>query len=400
MPHRSRSELTRAGLVLLITGNLLSCSSFGAAAKGDRLLRMQQSRQYKETRFVNKLPMTEDNWDAGKMWTMFMDWIGGNQPRVPAKPIPVLRLTASDFAQPSTDLTVRWLGHSTSIIEIEGKRILTDPVWSQRTSPYQFVGPKRFFDPVIAIENLPPLDAVIISHDHYDHLDSATIMALRGKVDFYVPLGVGAHLEKWGVLPARIHEFDWWESAQVGGLKLVCTPARHFSGRGFSDRNHTLWASWSIIGQKRRVFFSGDSGLFPELSEIGDRLGPFDLTMMESGAYNPLWPDVHMGPEQAVIGHRALRGKIMLPIHWGLFTLAPHGWTEPIERLRVMAKRDGDSIAQPMAGMLFAITDPLPVKQWWPAEKWETVNDTPVWSTHIDPNWMARYSKALVRNQP
>jgi L-ascorbate metabolism protein UlaG (beta-lactamase superfamily) len=290
-------------------------------------------------------------------------------------------------------LTVRWLGHSTLIIEIEGKRILTDPIWSERASPVQFAGPKRFTPPLIPLDELPPIDAVVISHDHYDHLDTATIEALKDHVEFFVPLGIGAHLESWGVDPERIHEMDWWEEAKIGGLRVVCTPARHFSGRSLRDRNHTLWASWSIIGEKRRAFFSGDTGLFPELSEIGERLGPFDITMIETGAYNQRWANMHMGPEQAVIAHRALRGKILLPIHWGLFNLALHSWVEPAERLRVVARRDGDLIAQPRPGVLLTMQLPVPQEKWWPDVEWQTAEEAPVQASHIDPDWLARFSK-------
>ncbi len=381
-------------LLLAILFPLTSCSTLGTSAQGDRLARMQASPQYKDEVFVNALPQERKRKkkrnfvDALRMVKSFAE---RDSLLSPTEALPVIDLSRVAFGAPSTDLTVRWLGHSTMLIEIEGKRILTDPIWSKRASPVQFVGPKRFTPPLIPLEDLPPLDAVLISHDHYDHLDTATIKALKDKVDFYVPLGVGAHLEYWGVAPERIHEMDWWEEATLGTLRIVSTPSRHFSGRSMGDRNHTLWTSWSLVGERRRAFFSGDTGLTPEFAEIGERLGPFDITMLETGAYNQRWADMHMGPEQAVVAHRALRGKIMVPIHWGLFNLAMHTWTEPAERLRVIAQRDGDLIAQPRPGELIGAGLPIPGAQWWPNGEWQTAEESPVWSSAIDPDWLRRY---------
>ncbi|WP_424521163.1 MBL fold metallo-hydrolase, partial [Rubrivirga sp.] len=178
----------------------------------------------------------------------------------------------------------------------------------------------------------------MISHDHYDHLDMPTIRALAGRVPrFAVPLGVGAHLESWGVPAASITELDWWDGLEVAGVRLVSTPARHFSGRGLTDRDQTLWSGWAILGAERRVFYSGDTALSPDFLEVGRRLGPFDMTFIESGAYNDAWADLHLGPEQAVAAHRMVRGELMVPVHWGLFDLALHGWTEPAERVRAAA---------------------------------------------------------------
>lgn len=390
--QRTLGRFSRGLCVFTILVLMGACSAFGASPTGDRLDRMQASPQYAgEGSFGNTLPMTEDSWGVTELLEIMRDWGTGFGTRTPDEPVPVEVLAADDFAHPATDLTVRWLGHSTLLIEIEGKRILTDPIWSQRASPFQWAGPGRFYPPLVNIDDLLPLDAVVISHDHYDHLDQATVVALKDRVDFYVPLGVGAHLERWGVSSARIHELDWWESADIGGIELVCTPARHFSGRSLTDRNRTLWASWSIIGERRRVYFGGDSGLFPELSEIGDRLGPFDMTMLDTGAYSSRWPDVHMGPEQAVIAHRALRGDVLLPIHWGMFNLAFHHWVEPIERMRALAETEGVRIAQPRPGALVDIRAPLPVDRWWPDATWRTAEEYPVRSSHIDEAWAVRY---------
>lgn len=241
---------------------------------------------------------------------------------------------------------------------------------------------KRFFAPPLPLDALPPIDAVILSHDHYDHLNEEAIKALRDRVPrFIVPLGVGAHLEYWGVAPERIFELDWWERAEVEGVEVVCTPARHFSGRSLTDRNGTLWAGWAILGADQRAFFSGDTGLFPGFSEIGRRLGPFDVTMLEVGAYNAAWADIHMGPEQAVQAHQMVRGELMVPIHWGTFNLAFHSWTEPAERVLVAAEASGIQVAIPRPGESIIPTAPPAVQPWWPELPWQTAEEAPIVSS-------------------
>lgn len=356
-------------------------SALGTRPEGARLERLQQSPQYVDGRFVNRLPPQEPD-----LWPIMKRWIFENNPlREPSEPLPVMRRVAQEFAQPSSDLRITWFGHSSVLAEIDGQRILIDPMWGDYASPGRIFGPKRFFAPPIPLNDLPEIDAVILSHDHYDHLDEPTIKALRERVPlFVVPLGLGAHLEYWGVAPERIIELDWWERTSVGGVELVATPARHFSGRSINDRDATLWAGWAILGQTRRVFFSGDSGMFPGFAEIGARLGPFDVTMMETGAYNADWPDVHMGPEQAVEAHRMVRGVLMLPIHWGTFNLAFHGWTEPVERLLVAAERVGVQVAIPRPGESISPASPPGVERWWPTQPWQTAEAAPVVSTGLE----------------
>ena len=198
-----------------------------------------------------------------------------------------------------------------------------------------------------------------------------------------MPLGIGAHLEAWGVAPERIEEFDWWEETMVGDVRVVAAPSRHFSGRSLVDRDRTLWASWAFLGTERRLYFSGDSGMFPGFTEIGDRLGPFDVAMMENGAYNAAWPDVHLGPEQAVAAHQMVRGGLFIPIHWGTFNLAFHSWTEPVERLLAAAEAEGVPVAIPRPGESLTLTDPPPVERWWPELPWETAEEAPVVSTGL-----------------
>ena len=287
--------------------------------------------------------------------------------------MPIVTLTRADFAQPpASGLRATWLGHSTVLVEIDGARILTDPVWARRASPSSLVGPKRFHPPPLPIEELPPLDAILASHDHYDHLDRDVVRALAGsttqtKLRWIVPLGVGAHLEKWGVSADRITELDWSESTTVGPLTITATPARHFSGRGITDRNHTLWASFAVAGPRHRVFHSGDTGPFAGFLDIGNTHGPFDLTFIKIGAYGDGWPDIHLTPEQAVEANGKLRGRLLLPIHWGTFNLAYHAWDDPVERVVAAATATGTRLVVPKPGESIEPAAAGPVVPWWRA---------------------------------
>jgi len=355
----------------------------GAAATGARLKRMQASPQWQETSFGNELPQID-----GSYWEMTWEWLfGGSDHRRPAAPIPVTKPSPGLFnATPASGLRVTWFGHSTLLVEIDGRRLLIDPVWGERSSPFTWAGPVRYYPPPMRLEDLPELDAIIISHDHYDHLDHATVLAMRNlDVPWLVPLGLGAHLEHWSVPSERIVELDWWEDTTVEELVITCTPARHFSGRSvlFTDVNATLWAGWALQGPKHRVFYSGDTAMHEGFLEIGEQLGPFDLTMIEVGAYNALWADVHLGPEQAVRAHQLVRGRVMLPVHWGLFDLALHGWTEPIERVVVAAKAAGVTVVMPPPGGSVEPGSSGDVTPWWPDLPWETVGEAPVQSSEI-----------------
>jgi len=226
---------------------------------------------------------------------------------------------------------------------------------------------------------------VLISHDHYDHLDHLTVLALADTdVTWLVPLGVGAHLEAWGVEPSRIIELDWWDDAAVGGLRFTCTPARHASGRTPFTQMSTLWAGWAVRGPEHRVFFSGDSALHDDLPRIGDELGPFDLMLIEAGAYSEHWPDNHMGPEQALLAHQLVDGGVLMPVHWGTFNLALHGWTEPMERMVVAAERAGVDVAILRPGASIEPATGATIERWWAADvPWYTAAEAPVWSTSV-----------------
>jgi L-ascorbate metabolism protein UlaG (beta-lactamase superfamily) len=361
-----------------VLGN--GCAAFGKRPDGARLARLQRSPQWKDGRFENPQPLRNDLWGAV---TSFGE---GSAHRTPERPVPVVATDPALLARaPATGLRVTWLGHSTFLIEIDGHRILTDPVWSERSSPFGWAGPKRFYPPTLSLADLPPLDAVVISHDHYDHLDQATIVALKDRqTTFVVPLGVGSHLAYWGVPEARIVELDWWERHAIGDLEIVVTPARHASGRGPSPiGNRTLWGGIALLGREHRAWYSGDTGLFPDLKLIGERLGPFDVTMIETGAYGRWWPDWHIGPEQAVLAHGMVRGRLLIPAHWGLFNLAYHSWTEPVERLLVAAEKAGASVFVPRPGQSVEPGALPAMERWWPDVPTRTAAQDPIVSTQV-----------------
>ncbi len=327
--------------------------------------------------FVNTYPVSTGLKPGVERPTM-RDFLCGGERRVPAGPLPLIDPTDLWRRAAETGLRVTWMGHSMLVIEIDGIRVLTDPVWGPRASPTAFAGPKRFHPPPVSLGALPPLDAVLISHDHYDHLDRATIRQLAlTPVAFIASLGVGAHLERWGVDPGRITELDWWEQTEVRGVVIAATPAQHFSGRGIRDRNTTAWSSFHLRGPDHSFFYGADTGLTSEYEEIARRHGPFDLVSLEVGAYHPSWGDIHMGPENALTAHSYLGGGPLLPIHWGTFNLAMHPWDEPAETLLRLAPARGvrlvmPTLGQPIEPERFDIVNP-----WWRAVGGLSVAETP-----------------------
>ena len=365
-------------LFLTGIGLALAWETMGARPGGSRLTRLGQSPNFKDGGFINPVPLNKDTpADYLKLVRLFL----GGQKRSPADPIPIQNLSAENFSDaPASGLRITWLGHSSALIEIDGAKILLDPVFADRVSPFSFAGPRRFFPPPISLEELPEVDAVIVSHDHYDHLDQQAAVALKDKTRlFVVPLGVGSHLEMWGIDPERIVELDWWEEKGLeSGLRIVSCPARHFSGRSGMG-NRTQWASWAIVGQKHRAFFSGDTGLMPLFEQVGQRYGPFDATLIKIGAYGTggMWPGVHLNPEEALQVHRMVQGKVMFPIHWGTFSLSYHGWTEPVERFLVAAEKQGVTPVVPRPGQSIEPADPPAVERWWPDIPWQTAEKAP-----------------------
>ena len=323
------------------------------------------SKNFQKRIFVNQIPTPMDI-SIGGMVSIFRDMARKDLLRRPPKPLKPEPLTAQALLAAKQPALV-WFGHSASLIRIQNKTLLLDPMLGPAASPFPFAGPKRFSPSPITAEDLPPIDAVLISHDHYDHLDYPTIKKLRSKVTmFFVPLGVAAHLRKWGVRSDQITELDWWSEVKFEGLKLVCTPSRHFSGRTLTDRFMTLWCSWVINAGDTALFFSGDTGYGPHFKEIGKKYGPFDLTLMECGQYDHRWPNIHMLPEQTFAAHQDLRGKRLFPLHWGAFMLALHPWADSVERIRKAAEPTKTEVMTPKIGQVVPIkAASFPSSAWW-----------------------------------
>ncbi|MGW5259081.1 MBL fold metallo-hydrolase [Streptomyces sp. NPDC004012] len=347
-------------------------TAFGADPSGERLARIRRSPHFADGVFVNPSgtrirPSGNSTLELAKVYFRKES----RARRVPSGTIPVHPTTYTELAKPpATGLRLTWMGHSSVLAEIDGHRVLFDPVWGERCSPFDFAGPRRLHPVPLPLASLGPVDVVVISHDHYDHLDLPTIKALAGTdTVFAIPLGVGAHLEHWGVSPDRLRELDWHESTKVGGITLTATPARHFCGRALRNAQHTLWASWSVAGDEHRIYHSGDTGYFDGFKDIGAAHGPFDVTMIQIGAYSEFWPDIHMTPEEGMRAHLDLQGGqphgVMLPIHWGTFNLAPHAWAEPGEWTKAAADAVGQAVALPVPGRPFEPAGVLPSDPWW-----------------------------------
>ncbi|MEV1019656.1 MBL fold metallo-hydrolase [Streptomyces sp. NPDC050264] len=349
----------------------LQPAAFGAEATGARLERIRKSPNFADGQFQN--PEGARTRPDGSVLDFAKVYFRKEERalRAPAGTVPVHATTFADLAKPAASgLRITWMGHSSVLAEIDGVRVLFDPVWGERCSPFAFAGPKRLHPAPLPLAALGPVDVVVISHDHYDHLDMPTIKALTGTdTVFAVPLGVGAHLEHWGVPADRLRELDWHESTEVGGVTLTASPARHFCGRGLRNPQHTLWASWVVAGPEHRIYHSGDTGYFQGFREIGAEHGPFDVTMIQVGAYSDFWPDIHMTPEEGLRAHLDLQGArphgVLMPIHWGTFNLAPHAWAEPGEWSMDVARDAGQALATPRPGEPFEPSGELPAEAWW-----------------------------------
>jgi len=372
MPRRTRLRHLRR--FALLTGLLLvTACSLTAMLTRSPPPAYAGSPQFDDGVFANPVPQPPDGVVKllGIFWNMLV-----HKPAsaVPTGAIPVLPLTRAEL-EAAPDRSLYRLGHSTVLVKLRGGFWITDPVFAERASPVQWAGPKRFHAPPIALADLPPLRGVILSHDHYDHLDPATIRVLAEKAEvFLTPLGVGDRLVAWGVDQARVRQFDWWQGARIDGLQFTATPAQHFSGRSLSDRNKSLWVSWVIVDEapagdadarELRLFFSGDTGYFDGFREIGRRFGPFDLAMVENGAYDVQWPYVHMQPEETVQAVQDLGARWLLPIHNSTFDLAMHPWTEPMERVTALSGAQGVSLATPRMGERLDLSAPVEGMRWW-----------------------------------
>jgi L-ascorbate metabolism protein UlaG (beta-lactamase superfamily) len=344
--------------------------SLGKKPEGLRLERIKSSPLWSGESFRNIHPIQPGLRDPAAPRPSISEFLCGGPRRTPAAPLPSLDPTEAWLRPADTGLRATWLGHSTVLIEIDGLRVLTDPVWGPRASPSRIAEPKRFQPVPVTLHAMPPIDLVLVSHDHYDHLDYPTIRELaRMGVPFVTSLGVGAHLEAFGVAPERITELDWWESHTLPNSELTVSaaPSQHFSGRGLKDRNATLWSSLVIRTPKHSVFFSGDTGLTNEYTAIRERFGRFDLVMLEVGAFHPSWGDIHLGPEHALEAHALLGGGAFLPVHWGTFSLGLHDWDEPPETLLALAPKQGVQLVMPWLGEPVEPSRAENVTPWWRA---------------------------------
>ncbi|WP_211252251.1 MBL fold metallo-hydrolase [Marinobacterium jannaschii] len=353
---RRYSLLITGGLLLMLT---LSCSHTPSQPNHE------QSAQYRDGKFHNS-SHAQSAESSALMNTLWRYLFEKRKDPVPADPVPLSTIDPQQLVADAGTASLFRLGHSSTLLRLAGEFWLIDPVFSERASPISFLGPKRFHQPPIALDELPRLRGIIISHDHYDHLDKATVLQLQHKVErFIVPLGVGNHLREWGIAEQQITELDWWQSIHLGKVELVATPAQHFSGRGLGDGNKTLWASWVIRTQDLSLFYSGDTGYFDGFREIGERYGPFDLTLMENGAYDRNWSKIHMSPEQTLQAHIDLRGKALLPVHNSTFDLALHPWYEPMQRLDTLAAEQDIRLVTPRIGEAVPLQAIPEYQAWW-----------------------------------
>ncbi len=353
-------------ILMIISGiQLVGCSTKNVRQE-EREKRIQGSSQYKDGEFEN--PIDAPIMAPGSTWNYIKkSYFTERIDPEPTSELPVKTVLRNDWSEMEREkLFFTWLGHSSILIAMDGNIVLVDPVLEERASPYTWIGPKRFHPAPITIEGLPPIDVVLITHDHYDHLEEPTIKRLNHKASFFiVPLGIGELLEEWGIPPEKIVELDWWEHHDVGSLQFTATPAIHYARRGLFDGNERLWCSWSVHGRKRRLFISGDSGYFDGFKKIGEELGPFDVTFLKVGSYDDMWKQIHMLPEEAVQQHQDLDGDIMVPLHWATFDLGLHPWYEPIERTLTAARKTDVQVITPIIGEQVNINQLPKNNSWW-----------------------------------
>lgn len=346
-----------------------NCSALGKEPSGAHLEKIKQSPNFDQTReqFVNRrADILEKMREDQNMFSLTLKFFfGGSDHKRPDDVLPEVKPDMTEFLEEVDGIKFIWFGHSTFIVNIDGKILLFDPVFSESAAPFSFIV-KRFQDAVIKLEELPKIDYIFISHDHYDHLDMETIQFFKEKqTKFITPLGVTSHIKEWSIGEDRLTEMDWWETKNIDGLEIVFTPAQHFSGREGSNGNKTLWGSWVIIGKSERFYFSGDSGYDVHFKNIGDKYGPFDIAFIENGQYNELWHEVHVLPEESSQAFLDLQGKRMVPVHWGMFDLSLHSWYEPIEKLEEQAKLKNINLLTPKFGQIVYTKKDNIFEKWW-----------------------------------
>ena len=338
----------------------------GKNPSAEEQLNFKASPQFFSEReeFDNVIPHLKDTMQAQMSITSILWEDLWSERQTPSKLLPQVKPNIQEFMSPSESIKSIWLGHSSFLLNVDGKTILLDPVFGEEASPV-FFAVNRFQDPVLSLEELPEIDFIVISHDHYDHLDIETVRYfLDKKTQFITPLGVGSHLREWGVKESQIHEKDWWQDVEIESIKFTATPSQHFSGRSF-ESNRTLWASWVIESKTQKIYFSGDTGYSPHFKEIGERLGPFDFAYIECGQYNQMWKQIHLLPDEIVKAYHDLDAKVAQPIHWGMFDLSINTWDASIEAIYSRHLKGDINITTPMIGETLIIGETAPIATWW-----------------------------------
>jgi L-ascorbate metabolism protein UlaG (beta-lactamase superfamily) len=371
--------LPLAFLVLALVLYFRLSPRIGGNPAGERLKRIQELPNYRDGHLHN-LEHTDMNMPLNTMLKVMWTMLRGAKGREPERPIPVVPFDREAWERiPGTEVGIAWFGHSCVLLKVDGITFLTDPVFGERASTFTFAGPKRFaYTEHMRVSMLPPVDVVLLSHDHYDHLCYETVHSLvvlrmsgaaqdrpKKKLRFITAVGVGAHLEKWGVDASRITELEWWQQVEVGSVKVTLTPTRHFTGRSMTNRFSTLWGGFVLQGADKRLYFGADSGYSPTFKEVGERFGPFDLALLECGAYSEYWPQIHMFPEETAQAAKDLKARVLMPIHWGKFALGLHPWKESIERITQVAEGERPPLLTPRIGRIMTAIDPASSERWW-----------------------------------
>lgn len=363
------NRITQFSIFIVGLLSLSACSAFGKDPEGKHLEKIQSSPHFDKEKdsFVNRRPDILSTMREGQsMFKLTLEFLfGGQKHRSPSEKLPEVKPDVEEFLKKSDKLKFIWFGHSTFLINFDGTIILFDPIFSTAASPVSFAV-KRFQPPVLKLEELPEIHYIIISHDHYDHLDMETIQFFKNKkTKFITPLGVTSHIKEWGVEAERLTELDWWDSIHTENLEFILTPAQHFSGRKGSNQMKTLWGSWIVRSKNQSLYFSGDSGFDTHFKTIGDKYGPFDITFIENGQYDLKWKEVHVLPEETAQAFIDLKGKRLVPVHWGMFDLSLHSWFDPIERLEKEAEKRNLNLLTPKFGQIVKLEEETIFEKWW-----------------------------------
>lgn len=362
---KKRMIIFIAILLSLTTGSylFLEQKQFGQLPTGSRLERIKKSPNYRDGAFQNQ-HFTPDLAEGTSYWDILKAYLSKPKNTEPPHSLPFVKTNLMSLD--STKTQIIWFGHSSYFIKTNGLTILVDPVFSGNASPVSFFGKNFKGSNEYKVSDFPNIDMVIITHDHYDHMDYKTILELKNKTKhFYTSLGAGAHLNLWGIDNSKITEFDWWETVNItANIKLTAAPGRHFSGRKFK-RNQSLWASYILQTPTEKIFLGGDSGFDTHFKEIGEKYGPFDLALLECGQYNKMWGYIHMMPDEVVQASIDLKTKVLMPVHWSKFTLALHPWNEPIKKVTTKAKQMNMPVTTPVIGQIVTVNETYPDSIWW-----------------------------------